>query len=896
MQTNETNKTYWHGMSSGQVLKFLNSDSEKGLSGKEAALRLNKYGLNQIIGIKPVSPWGIFFGQFKNLLVLILIFAAALSGFLGHFWEAVAVGVIVVFSAVMGFLQEYRAQMSLKALEQLAVPKSLVIREGRTQEIFSTELVPGDVAVLSSGNRVNADLRLLEGYNLQIEESALTGESFPSEKNPDKLVGADSGLGDRENMAYSGTTVTYGRGVGVVVETGMKSEIGKIAKLLSEVSPDLTPLQKNLDSLAKKLGLVALGVVLLIVVLGVFRNQSLVEMLLFGVSLAVAVVPEALPAVVTVSLALGASRMAKRNALVKSMPVVESLGCTSVICTDKTGTLTKDEMTVEFAETAQGVYEFTGSGYEPLGKILKDKKETHGIDSTLHQLLLAGLLCSDAELITEAGKWSVRGDATEGALIVSAVKAGISKDALEGGYERVEEIPFSSEKKYMATMHNSKHGSLVFVKGALEVILNMTGHVLGQSGVEEISKHHKNKIISQAEKYSSQGKRIIALAQSHSLKDLKNDPRELVFLGFVAMADTLRPEAKLAVETCKKAGIKTIMITGDHPLTAKAIAKEIGILENNDARVVVGSEIDSMSEKEFLAQISSTRVYARVSPEHKLMIVKALQSLGQVVAMTGDGVNDAPALKRADIGVAMGIKGTDVSKEAANMTLLDDNFASIVSAVEEGRIIFENIKKYLIYLLSAHVGEVVLIAGSVALGLPLPLTSVQILYVNLACDGPPALALAAEKGGRDQMHRQPRDPKVGVFTRRTLTLMLSAALWTTALNIFVFIFFWKNTGSLGVAGTATFVSLVMTQMFKAFSVKNERLPVWKGAFKNMWLNLAVLIQVPLLWFLTENLYAQKIFSTFSLKGSEWIWLTFITASIIPVMEMAKALLNKYNIE
>ncbi len=889
-------KNFWHGLSENEVIRLLSTDLKTGLSEAEAAFRLGKYGKNQIESKKKISPWEIFFSQFKNLLVLILIAAAFLSGFLGHVWEAVAVGVIVIFSAVMGFFQEYRAQLSLKALEKLAVPKSLVLRGGKVLEISSVELVPGDIAVLSAGSRVNADIRLAESYNLQIEEAALTGESFPSEKKPSAILSADAALGDRINMAYAGTTITYGRGVGVVVETGMQTEIGKIAKLLSEVVDEPTPLQVNLDALAKKLGVIALAVVLMIVILGILRQQSLVQMLLFGVSLAVAVVPEALPAVVTVSLALGASRMAKRNALVKSMPVVESLGCTSVICTDKTGTLTKDEMTVEAAETPQNSYAFTGSGYEPAGKILQNQKEVKEPKEDLQKLLLAGVLCNDAELYDENETWVVRGDATEGALLVAGLKAGVAKEVVGAEYERSEEIPFSSEKKYMATMHETAGKSVVFVKGALEVVLNMTGQILKENKVENLSEAEKQKIIKLAEKYSQNGKRVIALAQNHSLKDLKKDPSELVFLGFVAMADALRPEAKQAVETCKKAGIKTVMITGDHPATASSIARNLGILGEGESGVVLGKDIDAMSEEDFNTQIIKTSVYARVSPEHKLMIVKALQAKGLVVAMTGDGVNDAPALRKADIGVAMGIKGTDVSKEAANMTLLDDNFASIVSAVEEGRIIFENIKKYLIYLLSAHVGEVVLIAGSVAFGLPLPLTSVQILYVNLACDGPPALALAGEKGSSDQMQRMPRDPKVGVFTKRTVSLMLVAAFWTTILNIFVFAYFYKTYHSLSLAGTATFVSLVLIQMFKAYSVKNDRAPFYKNMLSNTWLNLSVLIQIPLLWVLTKSPVMQKIFSTVALSSRSWILLILISICILPVMELAKLVLNKKRVE
>lgn len=892
--SNIQKQNLWHTLPENEVLKILETTT-LGLSSEEAANRRKIYGENKLKAGEKISAFKILIAQFKNILVIILILAACLSMSLGHYIESLAVFIIVVFSALLGFIQEYRAEKSLEALQDLALPKSLVIRNGKTEEIFSSDMVPGDILVISAGNKLSADVRLLETSNLQIEEGALTGESLPSQKEAGKVLVERTALGDRLNMGYTGTYITYGRGLGLVVATGMSTELGKIAGLLSGVKQQETPLKINLDSLAKKLGAVALVVVALIVALGIIRQESLVEMLLFGISLAVAVVPEALPAVVTVSLALGATKMAKRNALVRNMPIVETLGSTTVICTDKTGTLTKDEMTVKTAVTLMGEYKFEGSGYEPKGEVFYNKQPIKNTPSDLHELLCAGILCSDAMLVETEGQWRVQGDATEGALLVAGLKSGLSKEALEEKLPRLEEIPFSSEAKYMATLHKNSGTTIVYAKGAIEVIMGLSNLVLNVGKQEILTANHKKYFLDLAESYARRGQRVIALAKNHTLANLKNLPTELVFLGLVAMADSLREEAKTAVNICQNAGIRTIMITGDHPATAAAIATEVGIIQLG-GRVLSGLEIESLEKKEFSEAVSQVNVYARVSPEHKLRIVEELQNQGQVVAMTGDGVNDAPALKRANVGVAMGIKGTDVSKEAAAMTLLDDNFASIVAAVEEGRIIFENIKKYLIYLLSAHVGEVFLIAGAVAFGWPLPLTAVQILYVNLASDGPPALALAAEKGSSDNMLRQPRDIKSGVFTKRTTTLILVAASWTTLLNFLVFFGFWTTTNDLRLASTATFLSLIIIQLFKAFALKSDRLPFYKNMFNNTWLNWAVIGQIPLLWAISSFDFFQKIFFTTELKPEYWFAVIILSITIVPVLEAAKKILNFNKVE
>lgn len=885
---------FWHSISNTQAVEKLQSHFQAGLNKQEAENRLKIFGLNQLAGKKTASVFLIFLKQFKNILVIILIIASILSGILGHLVEMGAILTIVLSSAILGVFQEYRAEKSLESLQKYAVPKSLVIRAGQTEEILSTQIVPGDLLIISAGNKLNADCRLLESYNLQIEEAMLTGESVPSEKNPKVILKPETALADRQNMVFSGTTATYGRALGLVVGTGMQTELGKIAGLLAEVKGEKTPLQRNLDSLGTKLGITALVVVGFIVLLGLVRHESLSQMFLFGLSLAVAVVPEALVAVVSVSLALGAGKIAKRNALTKSLPVVETLGCTSVICTDKTGTLTKDEMTVRNVLTPTGNYVFEGAGFNPTGEIFFKKQVLRNPPDDLEQILTAGSLCSDAILVYDQAQWQIRGDATEGAIIVAGMKAKLSKESLEINFPRIEEIPFTSEKKFMATMHKFSSGNVVFVKGAVEVVVEMCDYIYEDNQRKTFDSQRKKTFLSEAENFSKHGQRVIALARNHSLTDLKQNPKNLEFLGMVAMADTLREEAKTAVSLCKLAGIRVIMITGDHPHTARAIGLELGIIEEG-GRVINGPEIVGMSPAEFEICLKDSNIFARVSPEDKLRIVSVLQKQGEVVAMTGDGVNDAPALKKANIGVAMGIKGTDVSKESASITLLDDNFATIVSAVEQGRIIFGNIRKYLTYLLSAHVGEVVLIALAVLLGWPLPLTSVQILFVNLASDGPPALALSAEKGSLSVMLEKPRNPQSGIFNNRSLVYMFVSALWTTLLNIFIFLYFWQTTDNLIYAGTATFLSLIIIQLFKAYALKNERDSFFQGLFNNQWLNLSVILQLPILWAISHLPVFQKIFSTTQLSVHTWIFIGLLAFTIVPILEITKKILNKWEI-
>lgn len=615
------------------------------------------------------------------------------------------------------------------------------MRDGQEKQIAARELVPGEVLLLAAGDKVPADARLMEAISVMLDESSLTGESLPVEKQTEELPG-EALLADRSNMLYAGTALTHGRARALVVATGADTELGKIGRLLEAVEAGKTPLQENLDRVGKALALAALVVVSLIVIVALVRGAPLIEMLVSGLALAVAVVPEALPAVVTISLAIGVQRMAKHHALIRHLPTVETLGSTSVICSDKTGTLTKGEMTARAVFLDDRRIEISGTGYEPLGAFCCDGQPIED-PAPLTELLCGAALSSDARLAWADGRWTIKGDPTEGALIVAAAKAGLEKEALERDYPRVDEIPFSSERKRMTTIHASPDGTIAYSKGAPELILDSCAQALTAQGDCPLDGQALHRIRDAAKGMAAEGLRVLGVASKRSAD--KADPeRNMVFLGLIGMMDAPRPEARRAIQTCEEAGIKPIMITGDHPLTAQAVARELKLLKGG--RVVSGAEIDAMSEAELAKEVGAIEVYARVAPEHKLRVVEAWR--GCIVAMTGDGVNDAPALKRADVGIAMGLTGTDISKEAAGMTLADDNFASIVGAVEEGRVIFGNIKKYLMFLLSSNIGEIGLMAGAAAAGLPLPLTAVQILYVNLAPMGAGAGAIGRSAGRR----------------------------------------------------------------------------------------------------------------------------------------------------
>ena len=848
-----------------------------GLTPDEAAARLERYGPNEIAAAGRVPPWRILLDQFRNVLIIILLVATVISVALGEGVESVVILVIVVFAVLLGFVQEYRAERAIDALRELAAPTATAVREGREVEVPAQDLVPGDVILLETGDRVPADARVLRSVNLKVDEAALTGESEAVRKSIAPLE-EDLAIGDRVNMVHAATAVTYGRGLAVVVATGMATEVGTIATLLETVETGRTPLQQNLDRVGTVLARAAIVLVLVVAGLGLLRGQELVDMLLFGIALAVAVVPEALPAVVTISLAIGVQKMVKRNALLRRLPAVETLGSTSVICSDKTGTLTRDEMTVRRLHVGGEVVEVSGSGYDPSGAF-------HGGDATIiARLLTAAALASDARLVERDGVWGIEGDPTEGAIVVAAAKAGLKKDDLDRAQPRIDEIPFTSETKRMTTLHAVDGGVRAYTKGAPEVVLPRCTRVLTSDGVVPLDDDVRDAVLAVTHDFASEALRVLAVA-------VRSDPEpgtaqdELTLLGLVGMIDPPRPEARDAIATCASAGIRAVMITGDHPATAAAVARELGLL--TDGRVVLGAELDEMGEEELHRDVETIAVYARVSPAHKLRVVTALQAGGHVVAMTGDGVNDAPALKKADIGVAMGITGTDVTKEAAAMTLTDDNFASIVAAIEEGRGVFANVKKYLMYLLSANIGEIGLMMAAMLIGLPLPLSAVLILYVNLATDGLPALALAVDPPEPDLMRRAPRDPRIGVFTRPVVALMLTGGAWSALINTSLFGWALASGRPLEQAMTMVFASLVAVEFLKAYSLRSDRTPGWVRPFVNRWLNLAILWESALLLAIIHVPVLQGAFGTVTLDPLDWAVILGVAVTIVPVLELVK---------
>jgi Ca2+-transporting ATPase len=878
----------WHTLTADQTLAALEVTTE-GLTGDEARRRLAEHGPNELPQAEGPTPWTILIAQLKNVLIIILLVATALSAFLGEVLESIVIAVIVLFAILLGFVQEFRAERAMEALRRMAAPTARVLRDGHEQDIPARELVPGDLILIAAGSRIPADARLIEAASLKLNEAALTGESVPVDKDTETLDDPDLSIGDRHNLVFSGTDAAYGRGRGLIVATGMQTEFGQITGMLQAVGERRTPLQENLDKVGRVLAFAAVIVVALIAGLGVLRGEPLLEMFIFGVALAVAVVPEALPAVVTISLAIGVQRMVKRNALVRHLPTVETLGSTAVICSDKTGTLTRDEMTVREIWIDGNVFAVTGSGYEPTGEI----EHVSGTDTEgeiLERLLTGATLACDAHLEQEEGVWTLYGDPTEGALIVAAAKVGLVKDDLQSAMPRIGEIPFSSERKRMTTLHRTEEGTVAYAKGAAEVILDACDRYFGSGSSAVLDAGARADIELAALAMAQKALRVLAIAYKPDANH-ETAEKSMIFLGLVGMIDPPRSEAKEAIAKCEQAGIKPVMITGDHPETAQAIAGELGILQGG--RVVVGRELDAMSDEELEASVAEIEVYARVSPEHKLRVVNAWQKLGRICAMTGDGVNDAPALKRADIGVAMGITGTDVSREAADMTLTDDNFASIVGAVEEGRGIFSNIKKYLMYLLSSNIGEIGLMAVATLAGLPLPLSAVQILYVNLATDGLPALALSFDPPERDLMDRPPRDPKTGIFTRPVVTLMVAGGVWSTVVNVGLFTWALESGRELTHAMTLTFLSLVLIQFFKAYNFRSDRESILQRPFANKWLNLAILWELMLLGFVVYVPVLEEAFGTYDLPLKDWLLVVSLAFSVVPVLELTKWLIRRF---
>ena len=815
-----------HNKTIQQALRELGT-SDKGLLESEASERIKKYGPNEIKEGKKISPWQIFFNQFKSTVIWILIIAIVISAFLKEYIDAIVVLVIIILIAVLGFVQEYRAERAIEALKKLASLKATVLRDNQKKEIDSRELVPGDIIILETGDKVPADARLIEVFNLQAQEAALTGESQPVKKHID-ILEEKIAIGDRKNMVFSGTIIVSGRAKAAITGTGMQTEIGKIAKMIEDVKPEPTPLQKKMDRLGKLLGKVVIAIAVVIFVVGLlFHEKPPLEMMKFAAAVAVAAIPEALAGIVTIALSIGTKRMLKRNALVRNLPSVETLGSTTVICTDKTGTLTANEMTVKRLFVSGKIIEVTGAGYDPKGQFLYKNKPVRIEEIEL--LLRIGSLNNNADLKES----SVIGDPTEGALIVSAAKAGLIKDDLEMEFPRINEIEFTSERKMMTTIHNHHGEKISYAKGAPEIILKSCSYIYINGKPKKLTEEMKKEIMEVTGEFADGALRVLGFACKSIVTD-KDPEKGLTFVGLQAMMDPAREEVKIAVEKCRKAGIKVIMITGDHEVTAKAVAKEIGLV----GKAVTGQQLDSIKNLE--EWVEDIAIFARVNPEHKIRIVDALKKKGHVVAMTGDGVNDAPALKRADIGIAMGITGTDVSKEASSMILLDDNFASIVNAIEEGRGVYDNIRKYIGFLLSGNIGEVLIVFLGIMFGLPLTLTATQILLINLVTDGLPALALSADPFEPNAMSRKPRKQNEPIFKGlNPFLIYYPIAQVTVALSMFSYIFF--TEGNIAKAQTAVFVTIGMFELYQSIASRSTIYPVWKvGPFKNKLLLLAFL--------------------------------------------------------
>lgn len=890
MTDQQQQRPRWHARSQGEIEREFIVDSAAGLSEEEAARRLAAHGRNELPEAPPPSPWHILAAQFTSLIVWVLIGAALVSGLLGEWIDAGAILAIVLLNGLLGFLQEYRAEQSLAALRTLAVTYARVVRDGTRLNLSSTELVPGDIIDVEAGDHVPADARLLQAASFRTQEAALTGESTPVEKLSTALPDSDLPLADQRNMLFMGTTVTGGKGRAVVVATGSETELGRIATLMTAVPIEPTPLQRRLEQFGHVLLALSLGIVLVVFGLGVWRGEPLFDMFLTAVSLAVAAIPEGLPAIVTTTLALGVMRMVSRHALIRRLPAVETLGAATVICTDKTGTLTKNEMTVTHLAIDDLVVEVTGEGYAPVGRIVGGEPR----EGALRELLWTALLCNGASLKQTDDKWTVVGDPTEGALLVAGRKGGWVKEELERTQPLLEELPFDSDRKMMTMVRRSEERTVAYVKGAPDVLLGCCDEYVTKTGERRpLTESLRHSMLSVNQQFAQQALRVVALAS----RVLDQQPasfepdlveRRLCFLGLAAMKDPLRPEAKAAVDLCRSAGIATVMITGDHKETALAIAREAGFA-SGPTQALSGLELNRLSDADLASRVRNVSVYARVSAEHKLRIVKAWRAQGAVVAMTGDGVNDAPAVREADIGIAMGVTGTDVTKDASDMVVTDDNFASIAAAVEEGRSIYANIRKSVHYLLSCNLSEVLVMLGSTVLGWPLPLLPIHILWINLVTDGFPALALAVDPKDPDVMKRPPRDPQAPLLDRgRFLTVCVQGLVMAAATLAVFGIALSIVKDEVPFARTMTFTTLVLVQFLHAFTCRHDRYSLFQvGVASNRMLVGAVLVSALLQGAILLSPWGQEIFKVVPLRADEWS--VIVGFGLLPflVMELGK---------
>ena len=911
-----------HALPVSQALEHFESQLHQGLTTAEARARLERYGPNELQEKPRPGFFKLLLDQFNNFLVIILIVAAIVSLLLGEYIDAAAILAIVILNAVLGVVQEFKAEQALAALKKMAAPNAQVIRDGEHVTISARELVPGDIVLLEAGNYVPADLRLIESINLKVEEASLTGESVPVNKDARVVLDSDIPLGDRKNSAFMSTVITYGRGRGLVTSTGMSTQIGMIAEMLQSYDEEQTPLQEKLEQLGKTLGVVALAICGFLFVFGLVRDTQLalvfqegvgvylaeygdeiLELFMTAVSLAIAAVPEGLPAVVTICLALGMQRMVSRHALIRKLPAVETLGSATVICSDKTGTLTQNQMTVLRGWAGGYDFQVSGEGYSPEGQFYRrDVPFAPASDAATLMLLRGAVLCNDAQLELsgeEGGErtWRMVGDPTEGALVVAAAKAGMWRADLEQQLPRVAEIPFDADRKRMTTIHTAgdlglglvdvdsdrevlvtpiPSGVIAFVKGAPDIVLQYCDDVLVGDEARPLTAAMRQAILSANGSMGHEALRVLGVAV-RSLPSVPDEPQaddvecNLTFLGLLGMIDPARPEVKIAVATAKRAGLKSVMVTGDYKDTAEAIAAEIGMLSKN-GRVLTGAELDKMSEEDLAQVVEHVDAYARVSPAHKMKIVDALKMKGHVVAMTGDGVNDAPALKRANIGVAMGITGTDVTKETADMVLTDDNYASIVSAIEEGRIIYSNIRKFVFYLLACNVGEILIIFFAMLFKWPIPMSPIMLLMLNLVTDGAPAVALGLEKGDPDIMQRPPRPTKEPVINRDMQIGMIFVPIADTiaVLGAFYLAMQWFPD-NLSAARTVGFATLVTSELLRAYTSRSEYYSVFRiGPFTNKWMVIATASSFILLLLVMYVPFLQEVFGTQSLDLNTWL--------------------------
>jgi Ca2+-transporting ATPase len=937
-------KIAWHNLSESDALDALRVAEDRGLSSQEAQARLTAFGSNELKEAPRPTFWARLFDQFKDFLIVILIVASVISVLLGEYVEAGAIMAIVLLNAILGVIQESRAEEALAALKKMTAPEAQVLRDGRRQPLPARDLVPGDIVFLETGNYVPADVRLVEAVNLKIEEASLTGESVPVQKRADAVLDREASLGDRKNCAFSSTVVTYGRGHGLVVSTGIQTQIGKIADLIQSFETEPTPLQRKLDALGKTLGVAALAICALVFGIGMVRFllnpipgvtllEVALEFFIVAVSLAIAAVPEGLPAVVTICLALGMQRMVARHALLRRLPAVEALGSATVICSDKTGTLTQNAMTVVQVFADDTLLNISGEGYTPEGEFQEgEAKQERPVDAAafpgISLLLRAGLLCNDAKLDLERepgavegkAQWRMVGDPTEGALVVAAGKAGYWREEVERDLPRVAEIPFDSDRKRMTTIHDMRssrysaekarwdqllggQSRLAIVKGAPDLTLDLCTRIYRDGKVTPLVEADRHRILAQNAGLASNALRVLAAA----VRPLAEVPQEddlnpgvvehdLIFVGLWGMIDPARPEVKPAIALARSAGIRTVMITGDYPNTAEAIAREIGLLRPGGA-VRTGQDLDALDDAALSEVASKVDVYARVSPQHKVRIVDALKAQGHIVAMTGDGVNDAPALKRADIGVAMGITGTDVSKETAAMVLTDDNYASIVAAVEEGRVIYSNIRKFVFFLLSANVGEILIILIATLLGWPLPLAAIQLLVLNLITDGAPALALGLEKGEPDIMKRAPRHPDEPVIdpTMRLRILIQGIVDTVAVLAVFRIGLAWYPE-NIHHAQTMAFAVLSISELLRAYSARSEYHSVFRiGIFTNKYMQYAVLSSLVILLAIIYVPVLDPVFNTAFLGVRDWLIIVPFLFMPVIAAEVTK-IITRRNVE